>query len=349
MAPKSASTSLGAGFDSERPDRKLIRFLYRRYPESPAVWRSWDASPLFVLPSDGFSDYLAEARAALGEVAAPLEHLVAEDFVIMLDHPPRETGHENALMCLRIETAGTALADVAHRPWFDFYLHPDDGEVDVVTAAVLADPDRWLVVTDASHQATVDGEPGDSYQPPEVYYVDRRNPLRSHAATSWGDEPSYEEYAANIDEYNRILSHKVVATLEGWEEKKAEIRAENAWQRLCLDTAMMAVQYLAAPPVYFVEADPKPPTPKRPLKKKEEPRPWQLRKKHIVLIDPLRVAEFKGEALGSQVDRRSPMPHQRRGHWRRLDPQGDRRTWVKPAWVGPSAWTLGGREYRVLR
>lgn len=77
-------------------------------------------------------------------------------------------------------------------------------------------------------------------------------------------------------------------------------------------------------------------------------KPW-LRDdlERIILLDPSRAARDCGMPRGPlQGERHQPLPHGRRGHWRRLDET--RRVWVRPAWIGPMQWQARGQIYRVL-
>jgi len=82
--------------------------------------------------------------------------------------------------------------------------------------------------------------------------------------------------------------------------------------------------------------------------KSERLKPWTVdRRQTYILIDPARSGEYghpsggRPEATGTHV---SPVPHSRRGHWRTLS---DRRTWVRPTWVGAKEWQSEGRTYRL--
>lgn len=67
----------------------------------------------------------------------------------------------------------------------------------------------------------------------------------------------------------------------------------------------------------------------------------------IILLDPARAAKTYGMPTGRTLtERHAPVPHGRRGHWRRLS--DERRTWVRPAWIGPTEWESSGQIYRVL-
>ncbi len=83
--------------------------------------------------------------------------------------------------------------------------------------------------------------------------------------------------------------------------------------------------------------------------KTERLKPWIApRRQTYIMIDPARAGDYghpsstRPELPGHHA---SPVPHPRRGHWRRLTI--DRKTWVRPAWVGAREWQYEGRTYRI--
>ncbi len=84
--------------------------------------------------------------------------------------------------------------------------------------------------------------------------------------------------------------------------------------------------------------------------KTEKLKPWlSPRRMTYIIIDPARSGEYghpSGAALSAGRRHASPVPHARRGHWRRLSPE--RRSWIRPAWVGATEWKHEGRTYRML-
>ena len=83
--------------------------------------------------------------------------------------------------------------------------------------------------------------------------------------------------------------------------------------------------------------------------KTERLKPWLSPKRQTyIIIDPARAYEYghPSALTGDKKHHASPVPHARRGHWRRLSP--DRKTWVRPAWVGATEWNHEGRTYKIL-
>lgn len=83
--------------------------------------------------------------------------------------------------------------------------------------------------------------------------------------------------------------------------------------------------------------------------KTERLKPWIVpRRQTYIMIDPARASDYghpsatRPESPGHHA---SPVPHPRRGHWRRFTV--DRKTWVRSAWVGAREWQYEGRTYRI--
>lgn len=74
---------------------------------------------------------------------------------------------------------------------------------------------------------------------------------------------------------------------------------------------------------------------------------------HIVLLDPTKAASVGCRHTGEESGRKSPAPHDRRGHWRQLQAiagvREAKRIFVRPAWIGPTDWQHQGRIYKVVQ
>ena len=75
-------------------------------------------------------------------------------------------------------------------------------------------------------------------------------------------------------------------------------------------------------------------------------KPWLTPRAHYILVDPARMRDYGHPSEGTH---RSPTPHPRRGHWRRL-PEGYRkeRTWVRDTFVGAREWSSEGKTYKIV-
>lgn len=102
----------------------------------------------------------------------------------------------------------------------------------------------------------------------------------------------------------------------------------------------------------IVEPEPKatPPKQRRKAAKTRALKPWlDERAPRVIMLNPTKRYPEHGRG-GTHA---TPMPHQRRGHWRTLQAERykarrGQRVWVKPAWIGPSEWTHQGNIYRVV-
>jgi hypothetical protein len=83
--------------------------------------------------------------------------------------------------------------------------------------------------------------------------------------------------------------------------------------------------------------------------KTERLKPWVApRRSTYIIIDPARSGDYghpSGIRPASSGHHASPIPHARRGHMRRLSP--DRKTWVRPTWVGVREWQYDGKTYKI--
>ena len=70
------------------------------------------------------------------------------------------------------------------------------------------------------------------------------------------------------------------------------------------------------------------------------------------ILTPGEIRDKMGVRLQDQVDRKSPMPHERRAHLRRLRKESgykeDKIIRVKASWIGVSEKTVGNKRYRVV-
>jgi hypothetical protein len=112
--------------------------------------------------------------------------------------------------------------------------------------------------------------------------------------------------------------------------------------------AVLILAYLAQSEEYPVEVRPAAAQPRS--TRHGTAKPWVRDDlAHIILIDPHRVHDYRPTAQGTP--HASPIPHQRRGHWRHLRAEcfhTPRKIWIRPTWVGPAVWKARGQIYRVL-
>jgi len=87
------------------------------------------------------------------------------------------------------------------------------------------------------------------------------------------------------------------------------------------------------------------------LRKAGKPVPKPNNSTHYIFLDAPRYSNGGGASTGKGSPKRG---HNRRGHWRKLTnsrfarhPQYGKTVWVRPAWIGPTDWTVGDTIYTV--
>lgn len=138
-----------------------------------------------------------------------------------------------------------------------------------------------------------------------------------------------------------IRNDKAVTAARGNQEQRL------AWAK----SNMRMVSAISHPANYVVQVTPA-------LSSKEErrgaagkPRP-PAKAPHFIVVDHEVLVRMSGRMGGTHA---SPVPHERRGHWRRLAERcrharltGAERTWVGPAYVGERTFSDGKNAYEVL-
>lgn len=117
--------------------------------------------------------------------------------------------------------------------------------------------------------------------------------------------------------------------------------------------AIAVLSVFADPPVYVVERRPRVAPKDRPrLEKTQRLKPWaRTDLATLILVDPSRVEELGHPSAVTSSTRATPRLHQRRGHWRTIKraTEEERRTWIRPAWVGADAWEHEGTAYQLAQ
>lgn len=122
-----------------------------------------------------------------------------------------------------------------------------------------------------------------------------------------------------------------------------------------LTCAAVAIQYLSQCPEHLVEVrsigTQQDAHLRRKAAKTAQKKPW-LREglPSIILLDPTQAKAY-GHRINRGGSHASPIPHQRRGHWRHLKAdrfKSKRPVWVRPAWIGDKEWVFNGNTYKVL-
>ncbi len=113
--------------------------------------------------------------------------------------------------------------------------------------------------------------------------------------------------------------------------------------------AILALAYITAEVNLTVRVRPEHREAMKPNVAREKP--WLTPRTPYILIDPVRVRDYghPSSAGDPHSTHRSPAPHARRGHWRRL-PEGfsKQKTWVRETFVGVMKWSSEGKAYKII-
>ncbi len=143
-------------------------------------------------------------------------------------------------------------------------------------------------------------------------------------------------------------SGKLVLTREASEIHFDDINAANG----NVITALEELMTLYTPERFILEVNPvlTDKQARQLAKGKKIPRSDQ--RPIYTILTPVEIRDKMGARLQNQVDRKSPMPHERRAHLRRLKKESgyneDKIVRVKASWVGESEKTVGNKRYRVV-
>lgn len=221
-------------------------------------------------------------------------------------------------------------------PWDEMivrFINPNDNDVYMIiskmwktedptarkNAREISSPDLAIEVFDAAMQITVSVAVMSEHSSTQIYqlYVNTQTGQARVGACS----------AASIERDEHIATH--TARMSIW---------------IC--------NYLTKTPDHLVQVKPVM-RPSKHTAKTMHKKPW-LREDlpKVIVINPLQARKY-----GHRIDRggshASPIPHQRRGHWRILrsarwgTKQGSR-VWIKPAWIGDREWVFHGNRYKVI-
>jgi len=304
-----------------RPDRVLIKHLYRTL--GPKAAEIYNRLPLFVLPED--SEELIKHELKLLEIAPQELHLPFEDF--LMDFPGGmkvDSGIEELDHMLAQRGGLWVRARI-----LSVFEKDEATQIGPSHFKGLKKEDWFLLEVWEEH--TTFGGP---------------HPLPNHSLVSLHD---FQDFGA----YLHGLPCPVGAKDALWcnwnqckDPKKWMCQGSYLMQVIQCRLVILSLLYLTEGLGGLVtEVKPVALTPKE--IKTEKKKPWLApRRRTYIIVDPARAGEY-GHPSGAGIPkekRRSPIPHPRRGHWRKL---GDRRTWVRPTWVGATQWESEGRIYKI--
>lgn len=329
---------------SLRSDYPLIRHLARTCGYETAT--EWQATPLVLLPGDGFGEHLIAHAADYEAAISPLDRLPWRDVVldfphgrgplaraVYATHPTVAEALDRGHLWARVRLLSDLLRDEARTaPWF--------AGQPAIYGPFRATPDKYLSVE--VWEARTSAE---DFAPwPDVALIPIATPLRTETWSYVYPNPDCRGDRADGVAFCNTTRCR-----------------HHAWIRDCLGSqvimslgvslALESIAYLLSAEEYPVEVQPAPRTDRRAADPRVREKPW-IREDlpHVILIHPGRVSDYR-ERTETSGGHAVPRPHQRRGHWRQLRAERykeKRRLWVRPVWVGEGEWENGGQIYRVI-
>lgn len=159
--------------------------------------------------------------------------------------------------------------------------------------------------------------------------------------TVWFEGRGASTFGVGLSDTIRVEGHTAVT----------EERGAQGQRLMWAKTNMMMVAAISHPANYVVQVTPAL-TPKEERRTSSgKPRP-PAKAPHFIVVDHEVLVRMSGWATGTHA---SPVPHERRGHWRRLAERcrharlgGADKTWVGPSYVGERKFSDGKNAYEVL-
>jgi hypothetical protein len=135
--------------------------------------------------------------------------------------------------------------------------------------------------------------------------------------------------------------------------QRSAIEAQSALQMI-VTGILLEIGAISHPANYIVERTPALSPREERQATRGEPRPFK-KKGHFIIVDHDHLVDLNPTTSAATGTHASPVPHARRGHWRRLADnclkaraEGKARTWVGPTYVGERDFEVKGTKYRVL-
>lgn len=315
-----------------RPDAPLIRHLSKTY--SPQLGQEYARLPLFLVPHD-LSVLVAQEHHLLATIGDGEDALHLPYADLLLDVPSGAASAMRAVFTdwpldrgqfwVRVRTVATALQHKSVHPFSD--LSSALPMVPHTTASL----ETWEEKTST----------GGFSSTPDCILV----PLDSAAK----DFRAYlYDYPNRLHRDGRIAGpwcNLMHCTIPG-DQRQLFCAGSDLVMSPLARLTILALAYLTAGVNLTVRVRPDGGDRLKPHVAREKP--WLVPRSHYILIDPERLPDYGHPTAGGT--HRSPVPHARRGHWRRL-PEGyhKSRTWVRDHWViGATEWTSGGQVYTVI-
>ncbi len=321
--------------ERDRPDRALIRHLSRAH--APALGAEYDRLPLFLIPHD-LSVLVSQEQDLLATIGQDEDRLHLPFPDLLLDFPAGAASAmrpefpewpDRGRMWIRVRTVAHALQT---RDVEAFINRHDLGR--------LPDPDLWAVLETWEEKTST----GSFHLYPDVAVV----PLTLETR----DFHSYLYDYPNTDHRDgRLLGslcNLLKCTLAPLDRRRLRCAFSDIIMSAAARLAILALAYITAGVSLTVRVRPEQNEALKPHVAREKP--WLAPRTHYILVDSACVRDYGHPSVGERDGtHRSPVPHARRGHWRRL-PEGfsKQKTWVRETFVGATEWTSERNTYKIV-
>ena len=321
--------------ESDRPDRALIRHLSRAH--APALGAEYDRLPLFLIPDD-LSVLVSQEQDLLATIGEGEDRLHLPFPDLLLDFPAGaasairpefpewpDRGH----MWTRVRTVTQALR-----------RRDSAGFINRQDLSRLPDPELWTVTETWEEKTST----GSFHLYPDVAVVPLTLETRDFRSYLY-DYPNKDHREGRLlGGFCNLLS----CTLAAHDRRRLPCAFSDILMSAAARLAILALAYITAGVSLTVRVRPEQRENVKPHVAREKP--WLTTRTHYILVDPARVRDYGHPSAGEpHGTHRSPVPHARRGHWRRL-PEGfnKQKTWVRDTFVGATEWSSEGKAYKII-
>jgi hypothetical protein len=318
-----------------RPDFALIRHLSRAH--SPALGAEYGRLPLFLIPED-LSVLVSQEQDLLATIGEGEDRLHLPFPDLLLDFP---TGAATAMrpefpewpdrgrMWIRVRMVAQTLR-----------TRDAEGFINRQDLSRLPNPELWAV-TETWEEKT---NTGSFHRYPDVAVVPLTPATRDFRSY-------FYDYPNKDHREGRLLGsfcNLLKCTLAPYDLRRSPCAFSDIIMSAAARLAILALAYITAGVSLTVRVRPEQRENVKPHVAREKP--WLTLRTHYILMDLTRVRDYGHPSADEPHDRhRSPVPHARRGHWRRL-PEGfhKQKTWVRETFVGATEWSNDGRAYKIV-
>lgn len=319
-----------------RPDFALIRHLSRAH--SPALGSEYGRLPLFLIPED-LSVLVSQEQDLLATIGEGEDRLHLPFPDLLFDFPAGAASAmrpefpewpDRGRMWIRVHTVAQALR-----------TRDAEGFMNRQDLSRLLHPELWAVTETWEEKTSTGG----FHRYPDVAVV----PLTPETR----DFRSYLYDYPNKDHRDgRLLGrfcNMLKCTLDSHDRRRSPCAFSDIIMSAAARVTIPVLVYITTGVSLTICVRPEQREAMKPHVAKEKP--WLTPRTHYILVDPARVRDYghPSSADDPHGTHRSPAPHARRGHWRRL-PEGfsKQKTWVRETFVGVMEWSSEGKAYKII-